>query len=81
MDLDHFSADQRHILDEQTQNPFSFALFNAWITPDTWKICRQGKQLLPSSEKFWQNVTLVTNFFLCYQLLGLYAAWLLNCSG
>jgi hypothetical protein len=41
MDLDHFSLDQAHILDERTQKTFSFAGFNARITPDTWKICRQ----------------------------------------
>ncbi len=46
MDLDHFSVDQRHILDEQTQNTFSLARFDARIIPDTWKISRQGEQLL-----------------------------------
>jgi len=34
MHLDHFSVDQRHILDEQTQNPFALAGFDAWIIPD-----------------------------------------------
>jgi len=46
MDLDHFSIDQRHILDEQTQNTFALAGFDARIIPDTWKISRQGEQLL-----------------------------------
>jgi len=46
MGLDHFSIDQRHILDEQTQNTFALAGFDARIIPDTWKISRQGEQLL-----------------------------------
>ena len=32
MGLDHFSIDQRHILDEQTQNTFALAGFDAWIS-------------------------------------------------
>ena len=47
MDLDHFSVDQRHILDEEAQNAFSLARFDGRIIPDTWKIGRQREQLLP----------------------------------
>ena len=47
MDLDHVAVDQGHILDEQTQDTFSLAGFDARIIPDTWKIGRQGEQLLP----------------------------------
>lgn len=46
MDLDHFPVDQRHVLDEQTQNSFSLAVFDGRIIPDTWKSSRQRKQLL-----------------------------------
>jgi len=46
VDLDPFSVDQRHVLDQQTQNTFSFAGFDARIIPDTWKVSRQGEQLL-----------------------------------
>jgi len=48
MDLDPFSVDQRDILDQQTQNTFSLAGFDARIIPDTWEVRRQGEQLLAS---------------------------------
>jgi hypothetical protein len=47
MGLNHCSVDQRHILDEQTQNAFSLAGLDAGIIPDAWKIRNQGEQLLP----------------------------------
>ena len=46
MDPDHFPVDQRYILDEQTQDAFSLAGFDARIIPDTRKVSRQGEQLL-----------------------------------
>jgi hypothetical protein len=47
MDLDHFSVNQRHILDEEAQNTFSLAGFDGRIIPDPWKLGRQREQLLP----------------------------------
>ena len=38
MGLDYFSVDQRHILDEEAQNAFPLASFDARIIPDPWKI-------------------------------------------
>ena len=47
MDLDHFSVDQRHILDEQAQNTFPLAGFDRRIIPYPWKVGGQREQLLP----------------------------------
>jgi len=40
MDLNPFCVDQRHILDQQTQNTFSFAGFDARVIPDPWEVSR-----------------------------------------
>src|ERR1700746_436740 len=48
MDLDRLSVDQRHILDEETQNTLSFPRFDRWIIPYTWEVGGQRQQLLTS---------------------------------
>ena len=40
MNLNHFSIDQRHVFDEQTQNAFPLAGFDARIIPDAGKVVR-----------------------------------------
>jgi hypothetical protein len=63
MHLDPFSIDQRHVLDEQTQNTFSLSGFDARIIPDTGKVIRQGQQLLSCLRVNQQTV------FLCLLLV------------
>ena len=47
LNLNHISINQRHIFDEQTQNAFPLAGFDARIIPDAGKVVHQGEQLLP----------------------------------
>jgi hypothetical protein len=42
MDLDFISVDQGRILDEQTQNTLSLAVFDTRVIPDMLKISSQG---------------------------------------
>src|SRR6267154_452873 len=48
MDLDRFSVNQRHILDEETENTFSFPRFDRWIIPYSWEVAGERQKLLAS---------------------------------
>jgi len=47
MNLDQLAIDQGDIFDEQAENALSFARFDGWIIPYSWKVGSQRKQLLP----------------------------------